>query len=222
MFQPRLEILPSPQRRLWQELTQTPPWFVLYGGTAMALRLGHRQSQDFDFFSNETFDPETLLGIPYLRGAQINQRSNNTLSVLVERGGAVKVSFFGDAQMGHVQEPDLAPDPSLQIASLLDLTATKLKTVQQRAEARDYIDIAAALASGINLAEALGAARAIYGKAFNPVASLKALTYFEDGNLHNLPTQTSTLLRDSAHNVRIDALPKFAGKAGITRQRMSS
>ncbi|HEV2991668.1 MAG TPA: nucleotidyl transferase AbiEii/AbiGii toxin family protein [Candidatus Angelobacter sp.] len=195
---------------------------MLYGGTAMALRLGHRQSQDFDFFSNETFDPETLLGIPYLKGAQINQRSNNTLSVLVERGGPVKVSFFGDAQMSHVQEPDLTLDRSLQVASLLDLTATKLKTVQQRAEARDYMDIAAAIADGINLAEALGAARAIYGKAFNPIASLKALTYFEDGNLGSLPGKIRSLLHDAAHGVKIEALPNLLAKGGITRQRMLS
>jgi hypothetical protein len=29
----------------------TPDHFTLYEGTALALRLGHRQSVDFDFFS---------------------------------------------------------------------------------------------------------------------------------------------------------------------------
>jgi predicted nucleotidyltransferase component of viral defense system len=118
----------------------------------MALRLGHRQSQGFDFFSNESFEPATLLKVPYLKEAQINQRSNNTLSVVVERGGPVKVSFFGDVQMNHVNDPDGALEESLEIASLLDLTATKLETVQQRAEAKDYLDVAAALSAGIGLA----------------------------------------------------------------------
>jgi hypothetical protein len=222
MFQPRLEILPSAQRLLWHELTQTPPGFVLYGGTAMALRLGHRQSQDFDFFSNASFEPSTLLEVPYLRGAQINQRTNNTLSVVVERGGAVKVSFFGNVQMGRVYEPDFALEQSLEIASLLDLTATKLKTVQQRAEAKDYLDVAAALDTGVNLTEALGAARAIYGKVFNPIASLKALTYFEDGNLPSLPNEIRSRLQRAVHKVKIDALPEFPAKAGIARQRTFS
>jgi hypothetical protein len=31
MFYPRIEVLPSPQQVLWQELKQTPPGFVLYG-----------------------------------------------------------------------------------------------------------------------------------------------------------------------------------------------
>ena len=55
MFTPKLEILPHAQRRLWDELRQTPEEFVLYRGTALALRLGHRHSEDFDFFSNNTF-----------------------------------------------------------------------------------------------------------------------------------------------------------------------
>ena len=36
-FMPRLDILPPPQRRLWDELAAVPAEFVLYGGTALAL-----------------------------------------------------------------------------------------------------------------------------------------------------------------------------------------
>ena len=54
-FAPRLDILPKPARRLWDELATVPPEFVLYGGTAVALHLGHRQSADFDFFGNRPF-----------------------------------------------------------------------------------------------------------------------------------------------------------------------
>jgi hypothetical protein len=49
-FAPRLDIVPPPQRRLWDELAAVPAAFVLYGGTAVALQLGHRTSVDFDFF----------------------------------------------------------------------------------------------------------------------------------------------------------------------------
>ena len=52
-FEPRLDILPAAQRKLWPELKPVQQQgFVLYGGTAIALRLGHRQSVDFDFFSS--------------------------------------------------------------------------------------------------------------------------------------------------------------------------
>src|SRR5262245_60249590 len=50
-FDPRLDILPDAQRELWPQLSAAPRLsFVLYGGTAVALHLGHRQSVDFDFF----------------------------------------------------------------------------------------------------------------------------------------------------------------------------
>ena len=61
MFHPRLDILPPPQKALWPELAEVPEHFVLYGGTALALRLGHRQSLDFDFFTSENVGPEELL-----------------------------------------------------------------------------------------------------------------------------------------------------------------
>lgn len=42
-FKPCIHILPPAQRRLWPELKNAPNLgFSLYGGTAIALRLGHR------------------------------------------------------------------------------------------------------------------------------------------------------------------------------------
>jgi hypothetical protein len=40
-----LEVLPKPQREFWENLAGTiPAHFVLYGGTAVALRHGHRSA----------------------------------------------------------------------------------------------------------------------------------------------------------------------------------
>jgi hypothetical protein len=47
-FQPILSILEPSQRRLWDEFDSIPRAFVLCGGTAVALQLGHRSSVDFD------------------------------------------------------------------------------------------------------------------------------------------------------------------------------
>ena len=205
------------QKALWSELSRTPGNFVLYGGTAMALRLGHRTSQDFDFFCNEAFEPEQLWrDIPYLRTARVDSRADNTLIAVVHRGSPVRVSFFGDVHMNHVSDPDVV-DQGIQIASLLDLTATKLKTVQQRAEAKDYSDIAAALRSGVSLSEALGAAESIYGGVFNAIAALKALSYFQDGNLASLPAEIKNLLSAQAKTIELKNIPRIAARAGITR-----
>ncbi len=142
MFAPDLSILPRPQRQLWAELKATPKSFVLYGGTALALRLGHRQSEDFVFFSNQSFKPASLReSVAYLKGGEMTQFQDNTLTAIVDRNGPVKLSFFGSLGMKHVQDPDIVEENAIQVASMLDLFASKLKTVQSRAEAKDYRDI---------------------------------------------------------------------------------
>jgi len=139
-FSPRLEILPASQRRLWTELFSVPHEFVLYGGTALALHLGHRSSVDFDFFGSRALEQPALeTGIPFLAGAKVIQRSTNTLSLIVDRGGPVKVSFFGVPNLPRLAPPHVSKGNGLQVASLLDLAGTKASVVQLRAEARDYV-----------------------------------------------------------------------------------
>lgn len=208
-FVPRLDILPLPQRRLWDELVAVPREFVLYGGTAIALQLGHRQSVDFDFFSNRPLDPTKLVpAIPFLAAATVTQREPNTFSCLVDRGGPVKLSFFGLPRIPRLLPPLIAPDNGLQAASLLDLAGTKASVVQMRAEAKDYLDIDAVLTDGrIDLPTALASARAIYGESFNPLATLKALAYFDDGNVRRLPQAVKDRLVQAASAVDLDRLP---------------
>jgi len=220
MFTPRLEILPPPQRRLWSELRHTPQEFVLYGGTALALRLGHRHSKDFDFFSDTSFAPDVLRKqVQYLQDAEMSQFEVNTLTAFVKRDGPVKVSFFGGLKLNRVQDPDVMQDNGIQVASLLDVAATKLATIQQRAQARDYEDLAAIVSAGISLADALGAAAAVYGNEFNGALSLKALTYFADGDLPNLSPVTQTKLRGLAGQVSLKTIPITESKIGVTRER---
>lgn len=208
-FTPHLEILPPPQRRLWDELAQVADAFVLYGGTAVALHLGHRESLDFDFFGNGLLDPAELMpAIPLLAGAIVTQREPNTFSCTVDRGAPVKLSFFGVPGLPRLESPLIAPDNGLRVASLLDLAGTKMSVVQLRAEAKDYIDIDAILADGrVTLPMGLAAGRALYGAAFNPQSTLKALSYFEDGNLHRLPDETKQRLVSAASSVDLDHLP---------------
>jgi hypothetical protein len=218
MFAPNLSILPEPQRRLWAELKDTPKVFVLYGGTALALRLGHRQSEDFDFFSDQPFHPDSLRDkIPYLKHAEMTQFQDNTITALVDRNGPVKLSFFGSLEIKRAQDPDIAEENGIQIASLLDLLASKLKTVQSRAEAKDYRDILASFDAGLSLAEGLGAAAAVYGKNFNGALSLKALTYFEDGDLPSLAPTIQKRLLAAATSINLRELPLVAARSGLRR-----
>ncbi len=211
-FTPRLAILPQAQQQLWPELKWVPPQFVLYGGTAIALRLGHRPSVDFDFFSSEPFDPEQLFEInSTLRGARRLQSKHNTLSVEIDRGGPVELSFFGELTLGRVGEPMVADGTGLRVASLLDLAGLKAAVVQERALRKDYLDLATLLKSGIPLADALGAANALYHEQFNPMITLKALNYFADGDLPKLPRDVKQFLCEEARRVTsIPSIPRVS------------
>lgn len=209
IFQPDLTILPTPQLRLWPELDATLRHFTLYGGTALALRLGHRSSVDFDFFSNLPFDPDALaVSIPYLRGAERVQVAPNTLKCRVDRDGPVIVSFFGALGLGQVAERDQARGRTLFVASLLDIAGTEVAVVQKRAEAKDYLDIDALLRHGIGLSTALAAGRIVYGRSFNPMITLKALSYFDD--LPALPTEVRNRLSAAVKAVDPAVLPVLA------------
>ena len=208
-FHPRLEILPAAQRRLWPELAGTPAEFTLYGGTAIALRLAHRQSADFDFFTLESFEPSALLQkIAYLKGAAPRQAAPNTLSVTVDRGGTVQLSYFGGLGIGQVAPAENVDGPGFKVASLIDLAGMKVAVLPQRAEFRDYLDIHALLTkAGIPLAEMLAGARIIYGDQFNPLLTLKALAYHDDFTLSELPKSVRNDLGEAATATNFQKLP---------------
>ena len=212
-FEPRLDALPPAQRRLWRELSEVPDHFVLYGGTAIALQVGHRRSLDFDLFGTQDFDPDDLLrSLGCLEGAEILQREAGTLTCLLDRGDPVQVSFFAVPKLRHVESALLAADINLKVASLIDLAGTKASVIQKRAEVRDYIDMAALISHGIGLEMALASALAIYGPQFNPQITLKALSYYGDGDLATLPLALQHQLQDAARDVDLDALPRVEAR----------
>lgn len=187
------EILPTSQRRLWDELSDVPASFILYGGTAIALYLGHRESIYFDLFGAEPFDPDELYEtISFLKNSQVIQKAENTLTCLLNLLSPVQVSFFGTPKIKQLETPITIPGNNLKIASLLDLAGMKASVVQKRTEVKDYIDIDALIQHGaVNLPMALSAGESIYGKSFNPEITLKSLSYYEDGNLKTLPPFSS-------------------------------
>lgn len=210
---PRLDVLPEAQRRLWPMLRPLmASGFVLYGETAISLRLGHRQSVDFDFFTDQPLDTQSLRArLTWLADGIVLQEAPDTLTVLAHLSSVassatienlteappkelVKVSFFGGLSFGRLANPDVTDDEVAQIASLEDLLATKLKALLQRVEAKDYLDVAALLGAGVSLDRGLAGARALYGLAFQPSECLKALVYFQGGDLDTLPSETRTEL----------------------------
>lgn len=214
-FEPKTAILPPAQRQIWPQLAPANTLsFVLYGGTAVALHLGHRQSLDFDFFSAAPLVKSAVqTSFAFMREAHILKDVPETLVAAARaESGSVKVSFFGNLQIGHVNEPLLTSDGVLRVASLEDLLATKLKAILDRAEAKDYVDIAAMLTAGVSLERGLGAFSAMFKS--DPALPLRALGFFKDGDLPELPTRDQQTLRTARD--RVSVVPDVIVRPGLS------
>jgi len=208
-LEPKTEILPKAQQEIWPLLAAAPGLsFVLYGGTAVALHLGHRTSIDFDFFRTEPLDKKDIeTSFPFMRDARTIQEDQNTLVVTAPMpSGSVKVSFFGGMAIGRINQPLRTKDTTLLIASLEDLLATKLKAIIDRAEAKDYRDISAMLSAGVTLEQALGGFAKMYGK--DAGLPLRAMGFFKDGDLPSLPKSDQEILRKARD--RVTEIPEAA------------
>jgi hypothetical protein len=222
-FEPRLDILPESQRRLWPELDAVPPEFVLYGGTGLALQLGHRSSEDFDFFSSAGFDPERLRAqLPFFRDSDpanaevwVHHKKDN-LEAFVDRGGTVKVAFFGGLDtLQRVEDPRRAAGSQVQVASLVDLAGMKMRVIQVRGNWKDYVDIHTLVSHGVDIPTGLAAAKAI-DRSFDPVTSIRALQFFGDGTLNRVPAAAQRDLTRWAQAVDLSRLPSLHPHAGLT------
>lgn len=151
--------------------------FYLAGGTALALIYRHRESEDFDFFSPDGFDPQELfvLCCSHFSGMRVTQTliSENTLWVTVD---GVKLSFFTLSR--PLIEPLIITD-YLDIASIRDIAAMKMWAIQARATEKDYIDLAH-ITDTLSIVDLLSVFREKYGDIISESILLKALVYFED------------------------------------------
>src|SRR5712671_3262891 len=210
---PKFDVLPVAQQQIWNALAAAPRLgFVLYGGTAIALHLGHRRSIDFDFFRSEPLDKNQLrANFEFVKGAAVLQDTPDSQIILAEMpSGPVKISFFGGIGFGRVTDPLQTSDGILLVASLDDLMATKLKATLDRAEAKDYRDIAEMISAGVSLAAGLSAFRAMFDG--EPAQVLRALGFFGDGDLNTLGSVDQALLRNARD--RVAQLPSVVMKRG--------
>ena len=114
--------------------------FYLAGGTALALRLGHRISQDLDLFANiETLDEHLRQSIveELRRGHAIDLLQDSVLGLILKVEGQ-PVSFFS---YGY---PLLAPTDlvsGIQVAGILDIGLMKLDAIAGRGTRKDFYDL---------------------------------------------------------------------------------
>jgi hypothetical protein len=148
----------------------------------------------------------------FVNHAAILQDTPDTLVVLATLpSGSVKVSFFGGISFGRINDPLETSDGMLLVASLEDLLATKLKAIPDRAEVKDYVDIARMISAGTALPVALS----VFKKMFKgePAQALRSIGYFEDGDLSTLSAADRKILHDARD--RVGELPEVSVKSGL-------
>lgn len=144
-----------------------------------------------------------------LRDAVVLEEQRNERTVIIDRGGPIKVSWFGGITFGRVGSPDETDDGVLQLASLVDLGGTKIKALLQRVESKDYRDVVALLDAGVALTTIFGAARTLFGEAFNHLVAQKALCYFEGGDLNMLDDHVRQRLQaEAGHDLVVEPLAR--------------
>lgn len=166
----RLELLPS-------LYSFTQQGYLLWWGTALALVYGHRESIDFDFFINQDIDTKKLFQdcITIFNTHQIVKifEATNTLYITVD---GVKISFFS-YHYEHIDK--IITSEYLNIYSIKDIAAMKLRAIQNRATTKDYVDLYYMI-KDIWLSRVLES----FMDKFWPVVTesylLKSLIYFDD------------------------------------------
>ena len=151
--------------------------FYLAGGTALALQIGHRDSIDFDFFSNNSINTVQLFSKlkNIFNKFQILkiQEEKNTLTILINN--IIKISFFS---YGYKLLKNKIIEPNLCIASMEDIACMKLSAIISRATNKDYIDLYYILKQ-LDLQAVLKMCE----EKFNDIDTnliLKSLVYFDD------------------------------------------
>ena len=113
--------------------------FYLAEGTALALQLGHRRSDDLDFFTPEPWPAEFLEPLLMGWGGKILVSEARTIHALMPDG---RVSFF------HYPYPLVTPClfwEHLRLASVAEIGCMKVIAISQRAEKKDFYDLMAVL-----------------------------------------------------------------------------
>jgi hypothetical protein len=179
--------------------------YYLVGGSGLALQLGHRQSIDFDFFSQRKGLAEaTQNWLQSFTKVLIRDLDNDTLHAEVD---GVKVSFISGYKYRTVAP--LIDAKGISIAGLVDIGLMKLLALTHRATLRDYMDLAAILRKHLDLEKLLRAGRQKYGKSFNPMVFLRALVTFTDID-QEMPVLIDKSLKSSWQHVLREAVKKAA------------
>ena len=169
-------LLPKTEQLLLK-MVDTCPFlekYVLVGGSALAMHLCHRKSEDLDFFTyDHSFDKKAIFGyLKTFEQKEILNQSDEQIDILID---GVKVTFF-NAKWAFLKP--IKPE-KFNLATLQSISAMKVNVLFLRATYRDYYDIYFLLKETMGLKEMFGNAQMILeGITFKLFTT--ALLYIDD------------------------------------------
>ena len=107
----------------------------LAGGTALALQLGHRVSEDLDFFTSEEFDEQQLL--VELEGVGLVKESVAWRTII----GRINKTRFSIFYYKYPLLSETTEFEGIKLASKQDIAAMKIHAMEDRGVKRDFIDL---------------------------------------------------------------------------------
>jgi hypothetical protein len=159
--------------------------YYLAGGTAIALYLGHRRSEDFDWFVPAPGPPSHVI-VSALQEAGLGLNVDDMApGTLLGRILGVKVSFF-DYPYPLLEPPLDWAEAHTRVASLRDLGAMKLLAIAQRGSRKDFVDIYELLRSGGDLKTMLTDFQTKFGVT-ETISVKRGLVYFDDAEKERMP-----------------------------------
>jgi len=184
------EVLPAETQQAFQACIELqfllPDWY-LAGGTALALQIGHRSSEDLDFFTKlKEFDIEAL-------DQAFSSVPGDWATTQTQKG--TLYGIFHGAKMSFISYPFFNPSTArLQCGAIRilvpeDVMVMKILAISQRGRKRDFVDMYWYCAiKGASLAETMRRALAQFpGKQHNVPHLVKSLAYFEDAEDDPMP-----------------------------------
>lgn len=174
-----LDRLNSERQTAFKKLAAFAPPFVLAGGTAIMLQIGHRKSFDFDCFCETEALPANLLQkIRRVIGSSVTVRRKTTELITVVTPEQVEITFVCYPYK-PLQKP--VKTPGIPLFHLDDLAANKAYTLGRRPAWRDYVDLFFFMKQKIySIEKVIELAEKKFGGEFNSRLFCQQLTYFDD------------------------------------------
>jgi hypothetical protein len=173
------EILTEDQLKLLPLLKDFSKDYILVGGTAIALHLGHRRSVDFDLFTPKRIRRKSIKNYLIQKKYPVNElikEEEDQIHFIINN---VKVTFF---QYPFVINDLIDFDRIIKIPSLINLAAMKAFALGGRGKWKDYVDLFFLLKDHFKLNQIIEKADELFGEVFNGKLFKEQISYFEDIN----------------------------------------